>query len=455
MRRSPADVRPEVLDRLGAHACEVFRWLDVDADGPTAVLRYDLDGLGVFEERFTFDGLDLAGPHDTPAVRGALSLLHLTAGVSYLKAALPPRLDLGPIPVDAGLRDLLGALLVDGLGEFAHVNGLDLRGWFDLPDPIEVAPVDRADAPLDEHPLVPVGGGKDSIVTLEALRPLAPTLFAINPRGPIDRTFDAANLPAVTVTRTLDDRLFAMNDDGALNGHVPVTAIVSSAAVVAAAATGHGSIAMANERSADQANIELDGQNVNHQWSKGSDFEAMFARLVRRRVHPDLVYASFLRPASELAIAKRFADLQTYDRVFNSCNRAFHLRGQTREWCGQCPKCQFVYVALAPFAGRDRLVTIFGRDLLDDPGATEDFAALAGLTDHKPFECVGEIEESHAALACLATRDEWRDRAVVAALADQLGPSCAPLEALMSPPDASDLPTAWQHPFEEAFGVVR
>jgi len=454
MRHSPADVRPEVLDRLGAGTCEVFRWLGVDVERSTATLRYELDGLGEFAEQFTFDGLDLAGEHDTPAVRGALDLLHLTAGISYLKAALPPRLDLGPISADDELADLLLALLVDGLGEFAHVNGLDLRGWFELPDTTEVQPIE-ASVDLDDRPLVPVGGGKDSIVTLEALRSLEPTLFAINPRGPIVRTFDAAGLPTIAVSRKLDEQLFALNDAGAFNGHVPVTSIVSAAAVVTAVATGHGSVAMANERSADQANLELDGMHVNHQWSKGSAFESMFARSVRNRVHPDLVYASFLRPASELAIAERFAALGSYDAVFNSCNRAFHLRGETREWCGECPKCQFVYMAMAPFAGRDRLVRIFGRDLLDDEVATEDFAALAGLTEHKPFECIGEIEESHAALACLATRDEWRESTVVKALADRLRPTCTELDGLLTPPDASSLPLAWRRPFEEAFGAAR
>lgn len=453
MRRSPADVRPEVLDRLGVSSCETFRWVGVDVDGPVVDLRYELEGIGPFTERFVFDGLDLSGEHDTQAVRGALDLLHLTAGISYVKAALPPRLDLGPIAADTDLLELLSALLVDGLGEFAHVNGVDLRGWFELPAPVEVDAAPAAGV-LSGRPLVPVGGGKDSIVTLEALRPLEPTLFAVNPRGPIVRTFEAAGMPTLTVTRELDEALFDLNERGAFNGHVPVTSIVSAAAIVVAAATGHGSVAMSNERSADQANLELDGMLVNHQWSKGSDFEAMYARLVRHRVHPDLVYASFLRPASELAIARRFADLKVYDDVFNSCNRAFHLRGQTREWCGECPKCQFVYVALAPFAGRDRLVAIFGRDLLDDAAATGEFAALAGLTDHKPFECVGEIEETRASLACLAARDDWRETEVVAALSPQLGPGCAELDALLMPPEPSVLPAAWQGPFREAFGAI-
>ena len=433
-------VRVDTSDRFTYAAIEV----DVDR----VALHYDLDGVGRLTETFTFVGRDVGAVAERPDVQAALELLHLTAGISYVKALLPPRIEVEAWPLDTARRTLLADLLTHGLAEFAHVNGLDLTDWFDIA-PAVTAPLALADPPaLDAGPLVPVGGGKDSIVTLEALRPQSPTLFAVNPKGPIERTFDVAGMPVVRVQRSLDDRLFSLNDAGAFNGHVPITAIVSSVAVVSAVLGGHQTVAMSNEASADQPTLVTDdGREVNHQWSKSTAFEQAFARVVQAQVHPDLVYASFLRPASELSIARRFATLTDHHGTFNSCNRAFHLRGQTTDWCGDCPKCRFVFLVLAPFLDPDALVAIFGRDLLDDPGQRDGFAALAAIGGPKPFECVGEAEESAAAIRCLADQPAWKDHAVVRDLATHTGAGCDDLDRWAAPADPSILPDRLQEAF--------
>jgi UDP-N-acetyl-alpha-D-muramoyl-L-alanyl-L-glutamate epimerase len=444
---SPASRRGAVLAAVGVDACDRFDLAAIDVNGDTVALHYDLDGVGRLTETFTFTGHDVAAAAEQPAVRAALELLHLAASVSYIKALLPPQVDTSAWGLDPDRRSLLHDLLTHGLAEFGHVNGLALWDWFQLPDPVAPPPDATGEAPLPAGPLVPVGGGKDSIVTLEALRHLGPTLFGINPRGPIERTFDVAGMPIARVTRRLDERLFALNDAGAFNGHVPVTAIVSAAAVVAAILGGHDVVAMSNERSADQPTLVVDGRPVNHQWSKSSAFEEAFARLVAHQVHPDLVYVSFLRPASELAIARRFATLTRHHGTFNSCNRAFHLRGDTTDWCGQCPKCRFVFLVLAPFMQPEQLVAIVGSDLLDDPAQRDGFAVLAAVGGHKPFECVGEAEESAAALRCLASQPAWRDHAVVQALATEVGHGCDDLQRRA----VAGEPTGFPPHLQEAF----
>ncbi len=446
--RSPADARRRALDAVGVEACDHFAWAEIGIDGDTVALHYDLDGVGRLTERFTFEGRDVEAVAGREDVINALQLLHLTAGVSYVKALLPPHLRTPAWSLDAARRELLAALLTDGLAEFAHVNDLDLDDWFELPAPV-TAPLHTSTLPpLDGGPLVPVGGGKDSVVTLEALRSMSPTLFAINARGPIERTFEVAGMPTARVRRELDPRLFDLNDAGALNGHVPVTAIVSAAAVVSAVLGQHDTVAMSNEASADQPTLVTDdGRAVNHQWSKSSAFEDAFAALVRTQVHPGMVYASFLRPASELSIARRFATLTAHHGSFNSCNRAFHLRGETTEWCGHCPKCRFVFLVLAPFLDPEQLVAIFGRDLLEDDAQVDGFAALAAIGGHKPFECVGEEEESAAAIRCLASRPAWQDHAVVQALARHTGSGCDELERRAAPADPSALPERLREAF--------
>jgi hypothetical protein len=76
-----------------------------------------------------------------------------------------------------------------------------------------------------------------------------------------------------------------------------------------------------------------------------------------------------------------------------------------------------VFLALAPFVAKAQLMTIFGANLLDDPCQVEGFAELCGFARHKPFECVGEVAESAAALARLARDPEWSGDAVVRRLA--------------------------------------
>lgn len=445
---SPAAHRPDVLAAVGVTTADRFTYAAIDVDGDTVALHYDLEGVGRLTERFRFEGHDVEAAASRHDVRAAIELLHLTAGVSYLKALLPPVIEVDAWAMDAARRRLLADLLTDGLAEFAHVNGLDLWDWFELPTAV-TAPLTIAELPpLTGGPLVPVGGGKDSVVTLEALRDHSPTLFAVNPKGPIERTFEVAGMPVVRVRRELDDRLFELNDAGAFNGHVPVTAIVSAVAVVAAVLGGHDTVAMSNEASADQPTlVDDDGRPVNHQWSKSSAFEHQFAALVTSQVNRQLVYASFLRPASELAIARRFASLTDHHASFNSCNRAFHLRGETTDWCGNCPKCRFVFLILAPFLSRDEVVGIVGRDLLDDPDQRDGFAALAEIDGPKPFECVGDSAESAAALACLASRGAWRDHAVVRMLAPEVGDGCAELDRWADAADPSSLPPQLQEYF--------
>jgi hypothetical protein len=174
---------------------------------------------------------------------------------------------------------------------------------------------------------------------------------------------------------------------------------------------------------------------VNHQWSKGWQFERDFAAEVARTVAADLKYFSLLRPLSELAVARQFARSDRYDAHFSSCNRNFHILGErpAQRWCGVCPKCHFVFLALAPFMPKPRLLNIFGRNLLDESEQAPGFDALLEYRDHKPFECVGEGIESRAAMNALAASASWREDALVARYAREIRPQLDAAELAMAP----------------------
>ncbi|WIN00757.1 hypothetical protein ACTOB_001891 [Actinoplanes oblitus] len=370
-------------------------------DPTTGVATFDylLDGPEPlsFTETITFP---VAAREVPDAFRRVLDLLHVVAGVSYYKVGAPPRV-LAPEPVAPAVAAWFTRIYTDGLAEYAyrnqlpHVLELTVETLGELPPatPVEVT----------GRPLSAVGGGKDSIVTLEILRAagLDPVPFSVNPNPVIENVNAASGLPALAARRRLDPRLFELNKAGALNGHIPVTAINSLIAIATAVWHGLGPVVMSNERSASDPNLIWNGHEVNHQWSKGVLAEGLLRDAVT--AHTGLMdpYFSLLRTLSELHIAQLFAGHTAYDDVVTSCNKAFKLHDPTARWCGDCPKCRFVFLAMAPHMPRERLAHIFGHDLFADESQVQGFKELLGVDGHKPFECVGEAEECLVALSML------------------------------------------------------
>jgi hypothetical protein len=408
-----------------------FRFLarELDACGHVS-LHYALDDAVSFVEQFDLPLQRELGAAERARVEPLLSLLHWVAGVSYFKTAAPPAVACESGEPWPGAADLLEALYSEGLGEFAHVNGLPAlpRPRFArAPSSPAAAPRAWADSP--QHVLVPVGGGKDSAVALEIVRRsgIDLALFSVGDAPPIARTVAVAGLPHLLARRRLDGGLARLNREGALNGHVPVTAIVSCVALLSAALNGFDAVAMANERSASAGNLAWDGVEVNHQFSKSLRAELLLrGALAGIEGAPEIF--SILRPASELAIARAFARMGQYHGAFASCNAIFRIDPALRaaSWCCDCPKCRFVFLVLAPFSEPTHLREIFGRDLLDEEEQFEGFALLTATGGHKPFECVGEEQESIAAIRMLAADPRWSSHRVLARLAAEVLPRHPP-----------------------------
>ncbi len=417
-----------------------FRFVErsLSAEGLVRLV-YALDDEHEFVEELEVpvpEGADLA------AVEPILDLLHWVAGVSYYKTAAPPAVVCEGAHPGPAAADFLEALYSEGLGEFAVVNALPA-----LPRP--VFPRDgeaRTPAPHTlERVLVPVGGGKDSIVALEIVRRsgLDFTLFSVRDNPAMQRTAAVAGVEHVVAQRRLPLELLGeLHRSGALNGHVPITAIVSCVALLTAALNGYDAVTLANERSASAGNVVYDGIEVNHQFSKSARAEALLRGAVAETGSAVNVF-SLLRPASELGIARTFAGMAQYHAAFTSCNTIFRLDPALRatSWCGNCPKCRFVFLILAPYLEPAALEAIFHKPMLDELDQYEGFALLTATGGHKPFECVGEEEESLAAISLLAADERWRDRPVVARLvAEVLAGRTADLAAVLTLSDEHNVP---------------
>ncbi len=413
---------------------------DFDAARNVASFNYAFDDAHRFQEVVEFGGSPV-GSRTGPGIESALRLVHLAAGVSYYKAAAPRRIVVETGPLSPGEAGLVRDLYDKGLREFAVSNGLEVPLRFELepaPEPgsgpgaVAFAEGPRSataagegnDAP-EEGIAVPVGGGKDSIVLIEALKAASPLpelatwLVAVNPRPAMLRTADNAGLPLASVKRTLSPLLLELNSAWALNGHVPVTAIVSLIVVAAGYVYGYDTTLMALERSADEATTFVGEVPVNHQWSKSTECELGLRSVMHESVSRAIEYSSPLRLCGEIEIARWFADLPSYHAGFRSCNQAYRSGTQFDAWCGRCPKCRFVFLTLAPFLEPDRLAAIFGENLLENLEQVEGFRDLFA-TGRKPYECVGEQRESLLAFLLLLEHPKWRDASVVVALRPEL-----------------------------------
>ncbi|MBB6085837.1 endonuclease domain-containing protein [Wenzhouxiangella marina] len=434
----PADWTPDRSHHF------VFRSRCLDPRTGEVRLDYVLDGLQL-SETVVIPGAPFELPAEhRAAIEGALDLLHWVAGISYWKAGCPNHIRFDGSGPDAWQSRWLDRLYREGLAEFAYRNRLDVDAFPHFPvGPDRPAQTHAFD--LARRTLVPMGGGKDSLVAWARLSRLDEPLASVQiGRSPlILRIGEVLPGEHLVIDRRLDPGLARLNAMGALNGHVPVTAINASILVLTALLLDYHRVAFANERSASEASlIDTKGRAVNHQFSKSLEFERMLDAWVRRFVHPELHVFSVLRRDRELAICREFSALPEFHGLFSSCNRNFHLDGpRVQRWCGACPKCHFVYLCLAPFMSPEALRGIFGKDLLADPDLSPGFEALLALDGVKPFECVGEAEEARAAVRALAAQSRWAAHPVVEHLEARLrGYSVADIDALCEAGGEQNLP---------------
>jgi UDP-N-acetyl-alpha-D-muramoyl-L-alanyl-L-glutamate epimerase len=325
--------------------------------------------------------------------------------VSYWKVACPPQVIIKPFGLDSWMIQWWKKLYFKGLGEFFYVNGIQAG----LEDFMEIHAQGTYPPPIDKHiafndnVLIPVGGGKDSVVTLELLQHggMESIPMIVNPRGATIETIEAAGFTmddVFEVNRSIDPLLLELNSRGFLNGHTPFSALLGMMSAIAAVVTGRRHIALSNESSANESTVK--GLDVNHQYSKSLEFETDLRDFIKKCLSPQINYFSFLRPLNELQIARFFSLFPKYFPVFKSCNAG----SKTNIWCCNCPKCLFTFIILSPFLEKHTLEEIFGEDLYEKPELEKYFNELIGLSEAKPFECVGTIEEVNMAL-CLAVKD--------------------------------------------------
>lgn len=371
-----------------------YNGFDIADEGESLKIKYDfsIDGLCSFSPSFVIPKTEWIGVDET--VKKLVFSLGLVELISYWKTCCPKK-----VVVKCGLLDedaiaWWKKLYFNGLGEFFHVNGIECteNDFMELEFVGEAFAETIPNTRLGGY-LVPVGGGKDSAVTLELLKNFDDVdCCIINSRGATDWCVEASKRGCLHMKRTLDKNMLELNKKGFLNGHTPFSAIVAFSTVLLAYLNGKRYVALSNESSANESTVP--NSKVNHQYSKSFEFERDFSEYEKKYITSGVYYFSLLRPLSEYQIAKYFAAHKKYHPIFRSCN----VGSKTDSWCGKCPKCLFVALMLSAHLGDDEIKAIFGCDILGDESLAPILESLVGLVPEKPFECVGSRSEVRASI---------------------------------------------------------
>ena len=369
-------------------------------DSEAIYLEYDFEITGlskfspklkILKKNMNFKSIDSTQAKNMAFNIGMIEL------ISYWKCACPPKIVLKCGYVNEEQKMFWKKIYFHGLGELFYTNNIKttMEEFVTIENGLEKNEFEYEEISDESNGyIVPIGGGKDSCVTLETLKINKESDYAliINPKPVTLKCAELAALDSdhiIEIYRTIDKRLIDLNAEGFINGHTPFSAMLAFVSYFTAYLLGKKYIALSNENSANESNVV--GEKINHQYSKSYEFEVDFESYASNYLKAPVKYFSFLRPLNELQIAKIFSKHEKYHSVFKSCNVG--SKGAEWKWCCNCAKCLFAFTILSPYLYREKLVNIFGEDLYEKESLLQTFIELTGNGEVKPFDCVGTFEE--------------------------------------------------------------
>jgi UDP-N-acetyl-alpha-D-muramoyl-L-alanyl-L-glutamate epimerase len=366
-----------------------------------------------FAEKISFPPVLNKIPEDL--FKSLLNNLMLILGISYWKLYCPKEIVIENNFLTKAQAKFWDIVYTKGLGEFFYKNKIDFRGLVKFPFN-ETAASSSIVFPRNDRSLLGIGGGKDSIVSAELLRKANKQFDLATSGFPIQIEIGKMiGGEVMSAFRQIDPKLLELNkEEGSYNGHVPISVYYAFLLLLMASLFDYRNIIVGNENSANYGNVEYLGEMINHQWSKSEEFEKLFNEYVKKFITPDINYSSPLRNMTELQVVEEFVKYPKYFKVFSSCNKNYKITSQSsKKWCGECPKCLFVFISLAAFLPKEEVVNIFGKNLLEEESLIPLLEELIGIRNFKPFECVGMPEEVKEALGKILEKGEFDDTVLV------------------------------------------
>ncbi len=350
-----------------------------------------------------------------------LRALHIALSMSYYKTFVPPVIE-HPYEMTEIEASFWNIVYKHGLGEFLYKNQLkpDTLAEFKLQGGKKLPTIENIE--LDESAVLGIGGGKDSIVAGELLSdlniPFNGFVMATGEQlGQTKAVASTMNVDLLVVNRQIDLQILEMNsEDGAYNGHIPISLIFGLVGSMLAIGKYSRYVVVGNEASASIPHVVYEGSEVNHQWSKSIEFERLFQDYLNSYVSPKLKYFSAIRPLSSVAVARRFANYPDYFEVFTSDNSLFKINQDEREhprWSPESSKSLSSFILLAPWLSEEDLLRVFGRNFLDQSSLSDSFKALLGFTDSPILDCVGTPDELRSCLKTIVDQQKFSESYLV------------------------------------------
>lgn len=399
-------------------AAFIFDSYEIDRASREIRLYYKLITRGEeisFCETYSFPKKLKWGNTSSVVFQNAVKLLHILAGISYWKTYCPKDIKFATYDPTKDEAAFFKKVYENGLGEFFYRNQIDFRRIIKFPADYKARVAKPAKVINKNRSLLLFGGGKDSLVSAELLKAAKKdfTFLYVATGAHANIMKDLLPGNAIVVNRKIDSKLFELNKEkSVLNGHVPISAIIAAVGQIAAILYGYRYVIASSERSSNYGNVKYLGKSINHQWSKSLEFDKLLANYTARYITPSIKYFSLLRPIYEIKILDIFSKFPKYFYRFSSCNRNFRINNNRLAegvlWCGECPKCAFVFSMLSAFVSKDELIKIFGKNLYDDKNLIPLFEELLGIRKFKPFECVGTPEEMILAIFIAYKSGEYR-----------------------------------------------
>ena len=379
----------------------------LEGDYFVAKFKYIIPGLTEFNPSIKFSKNIITNQHiDNNLLNYIVFNIGLVEMISFYKTVCSSKITINAGYINSEQINWFKKLIYNGLGEFFYKNNININqeNLVDISCSKENENISFDNSFFGEGNLIPVGGGKDSCVSLEILNGENNSIFVINPNEVQLNCAYAAGYNDKNIIRVIrdieKDKLIDLNNQGFLNGHIPISAVIAFISYLCAYLSNKKNIVLSNEASANESTII--GSNINHQYSKTLEFENDFRNYVDSYFKTGINYYSLLRGLSEFEIANIFSKYEKYFDIFKSCNLG--SKNSKWDWCCSCPKCLFVYIILSPNLYKDKLVKIFGEDLFERNDLLNTFLEIIGESETKPFECVGTISEAKYAISLLINK---------------------------------------------------
>lgn len=362
-------------------------------------------------------------------LENTLFALHLFLGISYWKITCAPEIIINSGKLSEKQAQFWNTVYTKGLGQFHYENGIDFRNLILFPVSAKIQkntvtshnadlPAEAPQGAKEGRALLLIGGGKDSLVSAELLKKhdIAFSSFTMGESIIQHETILLIPSEEIILKRAIDRQIIEINKrSDVFNGHIPISIGYTLTALLASVLYDFNSIIASNEVSANIGNLTYLDTEINHQWSKSFECEMLLHDYIQNFIANDLEYFSLLRPLHEIKIVQLFTKYEKYFQTFSSCNKNFlHFKDRiASRWCGECPKCAFVFLLLAAFLPKETILKIFAKNLFADENLVETYRELFGIKGVKPFECVGTKEESIVAGLKIRERDEYQDDPVM------------------------------------------